>query len=400
MAPLFANALARQSNRSFERMYERHVRDVYALALGILGNPDDAEDVTQTTFLNAYRALERGDAVANPRAWLSAIAHNVCRQRFRTASRRPQEVRYDAEIADSLADDETPTADEIRDAMRHLAFNQRVVLVMREIEGFSYAEIAAAMELSESAVETLLFRARRALREQLEAAERPLSCGAAERLISLQLDGRLGRRERGALRGHLRACPDCAASARRERAQKRSLKRLAVAPLPATLLTKSGWSLGGALAAKVAAVAAGAAILGTSVAVETGFVNPPWSGARAAGSSEPARSEPERPVVPIDVSTPDAKPRRTSVAVAGRTHASGHRAAVPKHRTAKHTGRAHAKQHAQPPRKHRSHVDKPAAKPVQPSSSAAAPETPPGLATKSAKSVRTTSNVHGSSHSK
>ena len=61
---------------------------------------------------------------------------------------------------------------------------------MRELEGRSYKEIAAALEVSESAVETLIFRARRALREQLEGS---LTCGQAEQLLSRQLDGELAR---------------------------------------------------------------------------------------------------------------------------------------------------------------------------------------------------------------
>ncbi len=178
----------------------------------MLGNAEDAEDVAQTTFLNAYRALKRGERVRNPRAWLLAIAHNVCRQRFRTASRRPQEVELDPEAAEAFRDEDAPTAEEIRHAMSELSFNQRTVLVLREIEGLSYEEIGEAMELSLSAVETLLFRARQALREQLEAAEHDLGCDSVERLISLQLDGKLTRTDRGLLRAHLRSCPHARAS--------------------------------------------------------------------------------------------------------------------------------------------------------------------------------------------
>jgi len=149
MASVFAHAAELRGDRSFERVYRRHVRDVYAFALGILGNPDDAEDVTQTTFMNAYRAVARGDRIESPRAWLLAIAHNVCRQRFRTASRRPQEVELDAETAEAFVpDDDLPGVEEIRAAMTHLTFNHRTVLVLREIEGLTYAEIARAMELS------------------------------------------------------------------------------------------------------------------------------------------------------------------------------------------------------------------------------------------------------------
>src|SRR5919204_1312154 len=155
----------------FELFYRRYVKDVYRYALAVLHNPADAEDVTQTTFLNAYRAYQRGERVDKPQNWLITIAHNVCRQRFRQATRRPNEVAFEEELAEAAPlDTEAPSAEDLTRALGHLAFNQRSALVMRELEGRSYAEIAAALDLSTSAVETLLFRARRALREQLEGA--------------------------------------------------------------------------------------------------------------------------------------------------------------------------------------------------------------------------------------
>src|SRR5918998_5740836 len=129
-------------DRSFERLYQRHVADVYHYALAVLRNPADAEDVTQTTFLNAYSAYRRGDRPGAARNWLIAIAHNVCRQRFRQSARRPQEVAFDEDVGEALVDDDAPSAEEIRTALGQLAFNQRAALVMRELEGRSYAEIS------------------------------------------------------------------------------------------------------------------------------------------------------------------------------------------------------------------------------------------------------------------
>src|SRR5205814_4765039 len=204
MTPLLAQRP--RSDRAFERMYQRHVGDVYRYALAVMRNPADAEDVTQTTFLNAYRSfVEKGKRPDKPEKWLIAIAHNVCRQRFRQSARRPSEVAFEDDIADTIVDEETPSGEDIRRALGHLAFNQRAALVMRELEGRSYAEIAEILELSPSAVETVIFRARRALREQLETT---LTCGEAELAISRQLDGRLSRQDRGALRAHLRACKE------------------------------------------------------------------------------------------------------------------------------------------------------------------------------------------------
>ena len=244
MAPLLAHRLVWDHERSFESVYRKHVRDVYGFSLSILGNAQDAEDVTQTTFLNAYRALSRGEKIQNVRAWLLAIAHNVCRQRFRTAARRPQEVELDPEAAEAFYDEDAPTATEIRSAMNQLAFNQRTVLVLREIEGLTYGEIGEAMGISLSAVETLLFRARQALREQLEAAEQDLGCEAVERLISLQFDGKLSRPDRRLLRAHLRSCGECAKFARSQRARKKVMPSLIAVPLPAGL--SGAFDLGGA----------------------------------------------------------------------------------------------------------------------------------------------------------
>ena len=194
--------LARQRpDRSFERLYEKHAGDVYRYALVVLRNQADAEDVTQTTFMNAYRALERGEKPRTPQNWLIAIAHNVCRQRFRQSQRRPNEVELNEELAEAYVEEDPVSAEDIRRALGHLAFNQRAALVMRELEGRSYQEIAEILGLSVSAIETLIFRARRALREQLEEG---ITCHDAELAISRQLDGRLPRQERGQLRAHLR----------------------------------------------------------------------------------------------------------------------------------------------------------------------------------------------------
>src|SRR5436190_11231565 len=252
MTPLLAQRP--RTDRAFERMYKRHVGDVYRYALAVMRNPADAEDVTQTTFLNAYRSfVEKGNRPEKPQNWLIAIAHNVCRQRFRQSARRPSEVAFEDDIADTIVDDELPTGEDIRRALGHLAFNQRAALVMRELEGRSYVEIAEILELSTSAVETLIFRARRALREQLEES---LTCGEAEFAISRQLDGRLPRQERGQLRAHLRECRECAAFARRQRAQRGALKSLALVPLPGSLSSffgGGGAAVGTGLAVKAAA---------------------------------------------------------------------------------------------------------------------------------------------------
>src|SRR5947208_430152 len=287
MTPLLAQRP--RTDRAFERMYQRHVGDVYRYALAVMRNPADAEDVTQTTFLNAYRSfVEKGKRPDKPQNWLIAIAHNVCRQRFRQSARRPSEVAFEDDIADTLVDEETPSGEDIRRALGHLAFNQRAALVMRELEGRSYAEIAEILDVSTSAVETLIFRARRALREQLEGS---LTCGEAEFAISRQLDGRLPRPERGQLRAHLRECSDCAAFARRQRAQRGALKSLALAPLPGSLSSffgGGGAAVGTGLAVKAAAAVTAGLVIGS--AGYEGARHAPWrpSQTRSASAQSPA----------------------------------------------------------------------------------------------------------------
>jgi RNA polymerase sigma factor (sigma-70 family) len=280
MTPLLAQRP--RSDRAFERLYQRHVGDVYRYALAVMRNPADAEDVTQTTFLNAYRSFtEKGNRPEKPQNWLIAIAHNVCRQRFRQSARRPAEVSFEDDIADTIPDDDTPTGEDIRRALGHLAFNQRAALVMRELEGRSYVEIAEILDLSTSAVETLIFRARRALREQLEGS---LSCGEAELAISRQLDGRLPRTEKGQLRAHLRECAECATFARRQRAQRSALKSLALIPVPSSLASffGGGAAVGTGLAIKAAAaVTAGLVIGGASY---EGVRHAPWGNAQSVAT--------------------------------------------------------------------------------------------------------------------
>ena len=278
MTPLLAQRP--RSDRAFERMYRRHVGDVYRYALAVMRNPVDAEDVTQTTFLNAYRSyIEKGNRPEKPQNWLIAIAHNVCRQRFRQSARRPSEVAFEDDVADTIPDDDTPTGEDIRRALGHLAFNQRAALVMRELEGRSYVDIAEILDLSTSAVETLIFRARRALREQLEGS---LTCGEAEFAISRQLDGRLPRTERGQLRAHLRECSECAGFARRQRAQRGALKTLALVPVPGSLTSffGGGAAVGTGLALKAAtAVTVGLVIGGAGV---EGVRHAPWKAPASA----------------------------------------------------------------------------------------------------------------------
>jgi RNA polymerase sigma factor (sigma-70 family) len=283
---------------TFESLYRRHAADVYRYALVMLDSPADAEDVTQTTFLNAYRALLRGERPRAAGSWLRVIAHNLCLQHFRQAARRPPEVELEDDAAEAASDEHALRVDDLIRALRQIPVNQRAALVMRELEGRPIAEIAGVLAVSVSAVQTLLFRARRSVREQLEGS---LTCAQAEQAISRQLDGTLPRTERGALRAHVRQCEECAHLARSLRAQRGALESLAAVPLPVALAWSrfgTGAAVSGVASASAGTAASGGAWLGGSLAAKLAgatlmaalaagvsyeaAVNHPWSAATPA----------------------------------------------------------------------------------------------------------------------
>lgn len=158
------------------QLYERYARQIYFFCLSRLRNPEEAEDATQSTFLNAFRGLQRGVAPDHEIAWLYKIAENVCLTRVRSSSRRrrveaPDDLGAVAEVVPAPERD----TDEIRDlpeALQKMPEQQRRALLLREWQGLSYYEIADELGVSQSAVETLLFRARRTLAAGLEEPKR------------------------------------------------------------------------------------------------------------------------------------------------------------------------------------------------------------------------------------
>jgi RNA polymerase sigma-70 factor (ECF subfamily) len=156
----------RETRLYIDDLYRSHRQEVYRAALRKLGDHHEAEDVTQTAFLDAYRAVLRGSNPDLPRAWLLAIAENVRRRRFRTTLRRPRSEP----LRETLPSAEPPwraqTA-EIRAALSTLPENQRKAFLLRELGGFSYGEIAEQLNTSIPAVQMLLFRARQKLRAEL-----------------------------------------------------------------------------------------------------------------------------------------------------------------------------------------------------------------------------------------
>jgi RNA polymerase sigma factor (sigma-70 family) len=164
---------SRDGDSSFDALYRQYRAAVYRSALRDTGDPDEAEDVTQSTFLGAYRAFEHGRRPENPRQWLLAIARNICGRRFRARADPPHEVPLDGALSEESTAEGVP-AGELRAVFERLPENQLRVLVLREIRGLSYGEIGQQLGISVPATQMLLFRARRSLRRELEAADLPL----------------------------------------------------------------------------------------------------------------------------------------------------------------------------------------------------------------------------------
>jgi RNA polymerase sigma factor (sigma-70 family) len=225
------------ASRAIDELYRKHGAEVYRYALAVLGSHPDAEDVTQTTFLNAYRAIEQGVHPRKPANWLLTIASNAIKQKFRQESGRPRQVVLDAELAGTSADDEGPTMGELLTALSRIPPQQRQAIVLREFEGRSYKEIAEILGVTTAALETLLFRARRSLAEELE---QQLTCTEAQLAVSRAADGRLGRKERRRLREHLGECADCARFARLQQRNRTALRGLVLMPVPISLILLKG----------------------------------------------------------------------------------------------------------------------------------------------------------------
>jgi RNA polymerase sigma factor (sigma-70 family) len=172
-----AQAVAPEAADAAAELFERYCAQLLTFCRRELGSRDEAEDAVQATFVNALRALRRGEVPRSETAWLYTIAHNVCRQRLRARMRRGR-----VELVGEAAERETlaaPTPDRsgdelfgLRDVFESMPPRQREAIVLREWRGLSYAEIGARLGLSQSAVETLLFRARRTLAHGLEQPSR------------------------------------------------------------------------------------------------------------------------------------------------------------------------------------------------------------------------------------
>jgi RNA polymerase sigma factor (sigma-70 family) len=153
-------------------LYERYSAQIFGYCLHQLGSREEAEDAVQTTFMNAFRGLSRGIVPELESAWLFKIAHNVCLSRRRSSWRRGRiEAPNNFEALQEIVPGREQVADELirlQDALEEMPENQRRAILLREWQGLTYREISGELGLSQAAVETLIFRARRALAQGLE----------------------------------------------------------------------------------------------------------------------------------------------------------------------------------------------------------------------------------------
>jgi RNA polymerase sigma-70 factor (ECF subfamily) len=158
-----APAGKRDLDRAFEALYREHLRDVYSYCYYRIGNHHDAEDVTEQTFLQAYRHFERAQRESDGRPlrpWLIRIAHNLAANYHRDRSRRPT----------AALDNVEPVEHPHGTGLDRLSDDRREALIMRFSLGMSNREIARALGRSDGATKVLIHRAIKQLEEELQAA--------------------------------------------------------------------------------------------------------------------------------------------------------------------------------------------------------------------------------------
>jgi RNA polymerase sigma-70 factor (ECF subfamily) len=165
-----------QLDRDFTELYRAHLRDVYSYAYYRIGNHHDAEDLTEQTFLQAYRHFERAQRESNGRPlrpWLIRIAHNLAANYHRDRSRRPQTALDDAgslsapHPTEELVQ-EREAVKEVLEGVSKLPEDRREALIMRFALDMDNREIARALDRSEGATKVLIHRAIKQLEQGLE----------------------------------------------------------------------------------------------------------------------------------------------------------------------------------------------------------------------------------------
>ncbi|MBS1846564.1 MAG: sigma-70 family RNA polymerase sigma factor [Actinobacteria bacterium] len=263
-------AMARSGNSgAFEMIVDRYQGRLLGFCRQMLGSTEDAEDVLQEVFVNAYRAMLADEREINLRPWLYRIARNRCLNHLRKPSADAQEsMDMVPEVEAASTAEKVHNREEFRQIIsdvNKLPETQRSALLLREMDALSYEEIADAMETTVPSVKSLLVRARISLAEASQA--RLLTCNEVRVELSEAAEGL--RKVSAPVRRHVRECEECADF----RSQVRSNEKLLAAlfPVPALLAFKgfiagklglSGGSAASSAAAGGAAASGGAAAAG------------------------------------------------------------------------------------------------------------------------------------------
>ncbi len=358
------------SDEAFRVLHDRYRQRLFAYVRQMLSGASrqDAEDVLQDVFVRAYGSLRNDSRDMNVRAWLYRVAHNRCIDHLR----RP--VPPAAEIFEVSR---KPLHDPIEEAQRRddlrrlvedvgrLPDQQRSALLMREIDGMSYANLAVALDVTVPAVKSLLVRARIGLVEAAEA--RDADCTEIRDDLLRSYDK--GVKASGRARKHMRSCDGC----REYRVALRGMRRsfAALAPVgfgPLALVAKlAGIGGGGAAASGGAAAAGGSAAItsgGLATATACKVAAVVCTAALAGGAVEVNREISHQQPAPARAAATHAakKPSRPSAVAAAAAVPAAHRAAVPvvpDHSSAAATGiRALAPSHKQHKAKHKAAAGK------------------------------------------
>ena len=267
------------SDEAFNTLHDRYKQRLFAYVRQMLASQSrqDAEDVLQDVFVRAFGALRADDRQVNVRAWLYRVAHNRCIDHLRRPIPAP---------ADVFEMSRTPLHDPLEDAQRRedlrrlvtdvgqLPEQQRSALLMREIDGMSYADLATALDVTVPAVKSLLVRARLGLVEAAEA--RTTDCAVIREDLAAAYDR--GVKASGRARRHMKECEGCREYRSALRGVRSSFAALTpgagAAALAAKLFGIGGGSAaaGGAAATGGGAAATGAAAVGGATACKVAAV--------------------------------------------------------------------------------------------------------------------------------
>ena len=293
-------AMARSGNPgAFEAIVDRYQGRLLGFCRQMLGSTEDAEDVLQEVFVNAYKAMLADEREINLRPWLYRIARNRCLNHLRKPTADAQESMdmIPAVEASSTAE-KVHNREEFRQLLtdvKKLPETQRSALLLREMDALSYEEIAAAMDTTVPSVKSLLVRARISLAEASQA--RLLTCGEVRLELAEAAEGL--RKVSGPIRRHVRECDECADFRSQVRSNEKALAALSpVGPLIALkgfIASKLGLGGGAGAGAGGAAATAGAGAAGAGAGAVGGVSAALGGGGAASGSARSAaRSGPRR----------------------------------------------------------------------------------------------------------